>query len=128
MNLHELAKQLDDTYEVVSLSKDGSIEVCRWYGQKLLRQATYWEPAEYTEETSETLTVKAEGSVVILYDEEGKEIDRDDFNDYYEEDHADTLADMIDAQIPWRDLQKEADEAYGEWLIARAEDLEGVWA
>ena len=59
MNLHELAKQLDDTYEVVSLSKDGSIEVCRWYGQKLLRQATYWEPAEYTEETSETLTVKA---------------------------------------------------------------------
>ena len=47
MNLHELAKQLDDTYEV-GLYQDGSIEVCRWYGQKLLRQATYWEPEEWS--------------------------------------------------------------------------------
>lgn len=124
MNLHELAKQLDDTYEVVSLSKDGSVEVCRWYGQKLLRQATYWEPAEYTEEASETLTVKAEGSIVIILNDEGKELNRDDFSDYYEEDHADALADMIDAQIPYRDLQKEADEAYTEWMISRYEDRE----
>lgn len=126
MNLHELAKRLDDTYEVVSLSKDGSITVYRWYGQKLLRQATYWEPAEYTEETSETLTVKAEGSVVIILNDEGRELDREDFGDYYESDWAGILADMIDAQIPWRDLQKEADEAYSEWLIARAEDREAA--
>ena len=124
MNLHELAKQLDDTYEVVSLSKDGSIEVCRWYGQKLLRQATYWEPAEYTEETSENLTVEAEGSIVILYDEEGKELDREDFGDYYESDWAGILAGMIDAQVPYRDLQKEADEAYTEWMISRYGDRE----
>lgn len=126
MNLHELAKRLDDTYEVVSLSKDGSITVCRWYGQKLLRQATYWEPAEYTEETSETLTVKAEGSIVIILNDEGRELDREDFGEYHEEDHAGFLADMLDAYIPYRDLQKEADEAYSEWLIARAEDREAA--
>ena len=33
---------------------------------------------------------------------------------------------MIDAQIPYRDMQKEADEAYDEWLIARAEDREAA--
>ena len=126
MNLHELAKQLDDTYEVTRLCKDGSITVCRWYGQKLLRQATYWESAEYTEEASETLTVKAEGSIVIILNDEGRELDREDFGDYYESDWAGTLADMIDAQIPYRDLQKEADEAYDEWLIARAEDREAA--
>ena len=126
LNLKTLAAGLDDTYEVASLSKDGSIEVCRWYGQKLLRQATYWEPAEYTEEASETLTVKAEGSTVIILDDAGKELDREDFSEYHEEDHAGILADMIDAQIPWRDLQKEADEAYSEWLIARAEDMEAA--
>ena len=124
MNLHELAKQLDDTYEVVSLSKDGSIEVCRWYGQKLLRQATYWEPAEYTEETSETLTVKADGSIAIILNDEGKELDREDFGNFYESDWAGILADTIDAQIPYRDLQKEADEAYTEWMISRYEDRE----
>lgn len=125
LNLKTLAAELDDTYEV-GLYQDGSIEVCRWYGQKLLRQATYWEPAEYTEETSETLTVKAEGSVVIILNDEGLELDREDFGDYYESDWAGILADMIDAQIPWRDLQKEADEAYSEWLIARAEDMEAA--
>ena len=125
MNLHELAKQLDDTYEV-GLYQDGSITVCRWYGQKLLRQATYWEPAEYTEETSETLTVKAEGSIVIILNDEGRELDREDFGDYYEADHAGILADMLDAYIPYRDLQKEADEAYGEWLIDRYEDREAA--
>ena len=122
MNLHELAKQLDDTFEWWG-NQDG-ITVCRWYGQKLLRQATYWEPAEYTEETSENLTVEAEGSIVILYDEEGKELDREDFGDYYESDWAGILAGMIDAQVPYRDLQKEADEAYTEWMISRYEDRE----
>lgn len=123
LNLKTLAAGLDGTFEWWGESE---ITVCRWYGQKLLRQATYWEPAEYTEETSETLTVKAEGSVVIILDDAGKELDREDFSEYHEEDHAGILADMIDAQIPWRDLQKEADEAYSEWLIARAEDREAA--
>ena len=118
LNLKTLAAGLDDTFEW--LGGESEITVCRWYGQKLLRQATYWEPAEYTEEASETLTVKAEGSIVIILDDAGKELDREDFSEYHEEDHAGILADMIDAQIPWRDLQKEADEAYSEWLIARA--------
>lgn len=83
-------------------------------------------PSALTEETSETLTVKAEGSVVIILNDAGKELTREDFGDYYESDWAGILADMIDAQIPWRDLQKEADEAYGEWLIARAEDMEAA--
>jgi hypothetical protein len=125
MNLHELAKQLDDTYEV-GLYQDGSIEVCRWYGQKLLRQATYWEPEEWSEEVSESVFVKAEGSVVIILDDAGEELDREDFGDYYESDWAGILADMLDAYIPYRDLQKEADEAYTEWLIARAEDREAA--
>ena len=112
MNLRELAKQLDDTFEW--WGGESEITVCRWYGQKLLRQATYREPAEYTEETSENLTVKAEGSIVILYDEEGEELYREDFGDYYESDWAGILAGMIDAQIPYHDLQKEADEAYDE--------------
>ena len=112
LNLEALAAGLDkDTFD---------------WRQRLLREATYWEPAEYTDEVSESVFVKAEGSTVIISDENGKELDRDDFSDYYEEDHADALADMIDAQIPWRDLQKEADEAYGEWLIARAEDREAA--
>ena len=104
LNLKTLAAGLDDTFE--RWGNQGSITVCRWYGQKLLRQATYWEPAEYTEETSETLTVKAEGSIVIILDDEGRELDREDFSEYHEEDHAGILADMIDAQIPYRDLQK----------------------
>lgn len=121
LNLEQLAAGLDsETFDWQT--KGDSIEVWRWYGQRMTRPATYWEPAEYTNETSESVFVRAEGYTVIISDENGKEIDRDDFSDYYEEDHADALADMIDAQIPWRDLQKEADEAYGEWLIDRYED------
>ena len=124
LNLKTLAAGLDDTFEWWGGESD--ITVCRWYGQKLLRQATYWEPAEYTEETSEDITVKAEGSIVIILNDEDRELDREDFSEYHEEDHAGILADMIDAQIPCRDLQKEADEAYSEWLIARAEDMEAA--
>lgn len=104
LNLKTLATQLDDTFEW--WGGESEITVCRWYGQKLLRQATYWEPAEYTEEASENLTVKAEGSIVIILNDEGRELDREDFGDYYEADHAGILAGMIDAQIPYRDLQK----------------------
>jgi len=124
LNLKTLAAGLDDTFGWWGNEKE--ITIHRLYNQRLLRHATYWEPAEYTEETSETLTVKAEGSVVIILDDAGKELDREDFSEYHEEDHAGILADMIDAQIPWRDLQKEADEAYSEWLIARAEDMEAA--
>ena len=124
LNLETLAAGLDDTFEW--WGGESEITVCRWYGQKLLRQATYWEPAEYTEEASETLTVKAEGSIAIILNDEGRELDREDFGNFYEADHAGILADMIDAQIPYRDLQKEADEAYSEWLIARAEDMEAA--
>ena len=124
LNLKTLAAGLDDTFEW--WGNQDSITVCRWYGQKLLRQATYWEPEEWSEEVSESVFVKAEGSIVIILDDAGKELDREDFSEYHEEDHAGILADMIDAQIPWRDLQKEADEAYSEWLIARAEDREAA--
>lgn len=124
LNLKTIAAGLDDTFGWWGGGSE--ITVCRWYGQKLLRQATYWEPAEYTEETSESLTARAEGSIVIILDDEDRELDREDFGDYYESDWAGILAGMIDAQIPYRDLQKEADEAYTEWLIARAEDREAA--
>lgn len=124
LNLKTLAAGLDDTFEW--WGGESEITVCRWYGQKLLRQATYWEPEEWSEEVSESFFVKAEGSIVIILDDAGKELDREDFSEYHEEDHAGILADMIDVQIPWRDLQKEADEAYSEWLIARAEDREAA--
>ena len=92
LNLKTLAAGLDDTFEW--WGGESEITVCRWYGQKLLRQATYWGPEEYTEEASETLTVKAEGSIVIILDDAGKELDREDFSEYHEEDHAGILADM----------------------------------
>jgi hypothetical protein len=123
LNLKTLAAGLDPTFEWWGESE---ITVCRWYGQKLLRQATYWEPEEWSEEVSESVFVKAEGSIVIILDDAGKELDREDFGDYYESDWSGILADMLDAYIPYRDLQKEADEAYGEWLIARAEDREAA--
>lgn len=124
LNLKTLAAGLDDTFEW--WGGESEITVCRLYNQRLLRHATYEEPAEYSEVESPYTIVKAEGYTVIILDDAGKELDREDFSEYHEEDHAGILADMIDAQIPWRDLQKEADEAYSEWLIARAEDMEAV--
>ena len=124
LNLKTLAAGLEDTFGW--WGGESEITVCRWYGQKLLRQATYWEPAEYTEEASETLTVKAEGSIVFILNDEGRELDREDFGDYYESDWAGILADMLDAYIPYRDLQKEADDDYADWLISRAEDMEAA--
>lgn len=120
MNLHELANQLGDTF-AVWLYQDGRIEVERNYNQRLLRNASQWEPAEYTEETSESITVKAEGEVVIFYNG-NTELTREDFGEMYEDSHASLLEEILDSIIPWRDLQKEADEAYGEWLIDRYED------
>ena len=124
LNLKTLAAGLDDTFEW--WGGESEITVCRLYNQRLLRHATYEEPAEYSEVESPYTIVKAEGYTVIILDDASKELDREDFSEYHEEDHAGILADMIDAQIPWRDLQKEADEAYSEWLIARAEDMEAA--
>jgi hypothetical protein len=124
LNLKTLAAGLDGTFEW--WGNQDSITVCRWYGQKLLRQATYWEPEEWSEEVSESVFVKAEGSIVIILNDEGRELDREDFGDYYESDWAGILADMIDAQISYRDLQKEADDDYADWLISRAEDMEAA--
>ena len=133
LNLEALAAGLDsETFDWQT--KGDSIEVWRWYGQRLLREATYWEPAEYTDEVSESVFLKAEGYTVIICDEQGKELERLDFSDCFEDDDdsddygdlPDDLADAISQYIPWRDLQKEADEAYGEWLIARAEDREAA--
>ena len=124
LNLKTLAAGLDDTFEW--WGGESEITVCRWYGQKLLRQATYWEPAEYTEETSETLTVKAEGEVVVFYNEDGKELTREDFGEMDESSHASLLEEILNELIPYRDLQKEADEAYADWLISRAEDMEAA--
>lgn len=125
MNLKALAAELDDTFGWQA-KEDGSLVVCRYYGQRLLRHATLEEPAEYTEVESPLTYIRADGSVVILADEDGKELTSEDFADYYESDWAGILADMLDAYIPYRDLQKEADEAYTEWLIARAEDREAA--
>lgn len=124
LNLKTLAAGLDDTFEW--WGGESEITVHRLYNQRLLRHATYEEPAEYSEIESPYTIVKAEGYTVIILNDAGKELTREDFGDYYESDWAGILADMIDAQIPWRDLQKEADEAYGEWLIARAEDMEAA--
>ena len=124
LNLKTLAAGLDDTFEW--WGGESEITVCRWYGQKLLRQATYWEPAEYTEETSETLTVKAEGEGVVFYNEDGKELTREDFGEMDESSHASLLEEILNELIPYRDLQKEADEAYADWLISRAEDMEAA--
>ena len=124
LNLKTLAAALDDTFEWWGNKKE--IIVCRLYNQRLLRHATYEEPAEYSEVESPYTIVKAEGYTVIIQDDAGKELDREDFGNFYESDWAGMLTDMVDAQIPYRDLQKEADEAYSEWLIARAEDMEAA--
>ena len=132
LNLEALAAKLDDTFGWQP-AKDG-IWVWRYYGQSLIRNATLEEPAEYTDVESPYTLVKAEGYTVIICDEQGKELERLDFSDCFEDDDdsddygdlADELADAIERHNPWRDLQKEADEAYTEWLIARAEDREAA--
>lgn len=133
LNLETLAAGLDSETFGWQPAKEG-IWVWRYYGQRLVREATYEEPAWYTEVESPYTLVKAEGYTVIICDEQGKELERLDFSDCFEDDDdsddygdlPDDLADAISQYIPWRDLQKEADEAYGEWLIARAEDREAA--
>lgn len=131
LNLKTLAAGLDDTFEWWGNKKE--IIVCRLYNQRLLRHATYEEPAEYSEVESPYTIVKAEGYVAIICDEDGRELERLDFTDCFEDgdsddygDLADDLAYVIDQHNPWRDIAAEYDEAYTEWLIARAEDREAA--
>ena len=126
LNLEALTAQLNE--ETFGWQRKGEqIEIWRWYGQRLIREATYWEPAEYTEEVSESVFAKAEGSIVIISDED-RELTREDFGDYYESDWVEMLAEMIDAFIPWRDLAAEWEEGRTERAISAWEDREGAWA
>ena len=132
LNLKTLAAGLDsETFEW--WGNQDSITVCRLYGQRLIRNATYEEPAEYSEVESPRTIVRAEGYVAIICDEDGRELERLDFTDCFEDgdsddygDLADDLAYVIDQHNPWRDIAAEYDEAYTEWLIARAEDREAA--
>lgn len=122
LNLKTLAAGLDDTFGWQA-KDDGSLVVCRYYGQRLLRHATLEEPAEYTEVESPLTYIRADGSVVILADEDGKELTREDFGDYYESDWAGMLAEMIDAVNPWRDIWQEWQDGKAEAAISRYEDM-----
>lgn len=102
-------------------SADGdTLTVWREYGQRLLREATYWEPAEYTEEYSECLTVKIESNAYVLIGEDGKAFFTTPV--FYEGDpesgyDAVGVEEALNKRIPYRDLQAEHDDAYGEYLI-----------
>ena len=129
LNLKTLAAGLDsETFDWQT--KGDSIEVWRWYGQRLLREATYWEPAEYTDEVSESVFLKAEGYTVIICDEQGKELERLDFSDCFEDDDdsddygdlPDELADAIERHNPYRDIAAEYEEGRWEQAISRYED------
>lgn len=129
LNLKTLAAGLDDTFGWWGNEKE--ITVHRLYNQRLLRHATYEEPAEYSEVESPYTIVKAEGYTVIICDEGGRELERMDFADCIENSNdygelADDLAYVINQHNPWRDIATEYDEAYSEWLIARAEDMEAA--
>ena len=121
LNLKALAAELDDTFGWQA-KDDGSLVVCRYYGQRLLRHATLEEPAEYSEVESPYTIVKVEGYTVILCDEAGRELARENFDDYYESDWAGMLAEMIDAVNPWRDIWQEWQDGKAEAAISRYED------
>ena len=122
LNLKALATQLDDTFGWQA-KDDGSLVVCRYYGQRLIHNATYEEPAEYSEVESPYTIVKAEGYEVIICDEAGHELARENFDDYYESDWAGMLAEMIDAVNPWRDIWQEWQDGKAEIAISRYEDM-----
>lgn len=121
LNLETLAAGLDSETFGWQTAKD-SIWVWRYYGQSLIRNATLEEPAEYTDVESPYTLVKAEGYTVILCDEAGRELEREDLEDYYEETRISILADMIDAVNPWRDIDAEYEEGRWEQAISRYED------
>lgn len=127
LNLKTLAAGLDDTFEWWENKKE--IIVCRLYNQRLLRHATYEEPAEYSEVESPYTIVKAEGYTVLICDEDGRELERLDFTDCFEDgdsddygDLADDLADDIERHNPWRDIAAEWEEGRTERYIAAMEE------
>ena len=127
LNLKTLAAGLDDTFEWWGNKKE--IIVCRLYNQRLLRHATYEEPAEYSEVESPYTIVKAEGYTVIICDEGGRDLERMDFADCFEDgddygDLADDLAYVINRHNPWRDIAQEYKEGKAEIAISRYEDRE----
>lgn len=127
LNLEQLAAGLDKDTFGWQTAKDG-IWVWRYYGQSLIRNATLEEPAEYTDVESPYTLVKAEGYTVILCDEAGRELEREDLEDYYEETRIAILAEMIDAVNPWRDIDAEYEEGRWEQAISAWEEREGAWA
>ena len=127
LNLKTLAAGLDDTFEW--WGGESEITVCRLYNQRLLRHATYEEPAEYSEVESPYTIVKAEGYTVLICDEDGRELERLDFTDCFEDgdsddygDLADDLADAIERHNPWRDIAAEWEEGRTERYIAAMEE------
>lgn len=131
LNLKTLAAGLDDTFEW--WGGESEITVCRLYGQRLLRNATREEPAEYSEVESPRTVVRAEGYVAIICDEDGRELERLDFSDCFEYgdsddygDLADDLADAIERHNPWRDIYQEWLEGKGEIAISRYEHREAA--
>lgn len=108
-------------------SADGdTLTVWREYGQRFLRHATREEPAEYTEETSEYLTVKIEGDSYILRGEDGGIIHSEAV---FEEDNTekdqnyicvDNIVEVIDDRIPFRDLEAEYYEAIADYFAEYA--------
>jgi len=134
LNLETLAAGLDSETFGWQPAKEG-IWVWRYYGQRLVREATYEEPAWYTEVESPYTLVKAEGYTVIICDEAGRELERVDYadffaseDDYDEEIMSDCLAEAIERHNPWRDIAAEYEEGRWEQAISAWEDREGVWA
>ena len=135
LNLEALAAGLDSETFGWQPAKDG-IWVWRYYGQSLIRNATLEEPAEYTDVESPYTLVKAEGYTVSICDEQGKELERLDFSDCFEDDDdsddygdlPDNLAEAIERHNPWRDIAAEYEEGRWEQAISAWEDREGVWA
>ena len=129
LNLEALAAGLDSETFGWQPAKDG-IWVWRYYGQRLVREATYEEPAWYTEVESPYTLVKAEGYTVSICDEQGKELERLDFSDCFEDgddsddygDLPDDLAEAIERHNPWRDIAAEYEEGRWEQAISRYED------
>lgn len=122
--LEQVAAELDDSYGWQEMP-DGRIAVWRYYRQRLLRPATYWEPEEYTEEASDVLYLTLKDRVISVHTEEGNLVDS--FLAYGEEeegneceddsDRAAMLGEILDPRIPYRDLQEEYDEACAEYYI-----------
>lgn len=103
--------------------KPDALRIWREYNQRLVREATRYEPEEYTEEQSEYLTVKIENDHYVIYGEEGELFFTTRM--YYDGDSeegfdAATVEEVLDARIPYRDLEAEYEEAYNDdiadWL------------